>query len=109
MLWSKEVALEVVNFYSNHVHVRVYGKELKTGLFITGFYGWPNISRRAKSWNLLTAINQGIDKPWCVIGDLNEIAIQDKKLGGRLRPLKQMIEFKKALEINGLLDLGLKE
>lgn len=86
MLWSEEVALEVVNFFSNHVHVSDQGEELGAGFFLTNFYGWPKTSERAKSWNMLHKICQGIGKPWCVIDNFNEITTQDGKLGGRLRP-----------------------
>lgn len=34
----------------------------------------------------------------------NKINSQDEKSGGRLRPQKHMVEFRQALEINGLFD-----
>lgn len=44
--------------------------------------------------------------PWCVVGDFNKIVVQDKKLGERLRPQKQMDDFRMTLTNNGLVDLG---
>lgn len=41
--------------------------------------------------------------------DFNEITTQDQKVGGRPRPLSQMVAFKLALETNDLVDLGWKE
>lgn len=36
----------------------------------------------------------------------NKIINQSEKLGGKLRPLKQIKDFRLALEMNGLVDLG---
>lgn len=44
--------------------------------------------------------------PWCVLGDFNEIIKQEEKHGRHQRSAKQMEEFKHALEVNGLFDLG---
>lgn len=109
MLWSNYISLDIINFSINHIHARFQGENLGEGCFLTIFYGLPYTNRRAKSWNLLTQINQGINNHWCVIGDSNEITTQDEKLGGRLRPLRQMAKFWIALEVNGLLDLGWKK
>lgn len=67
-----------------------------------------NISKRAESWGLLTRINQGIDAHCCVIGGFNKITTQDKKLGSKMRTLRQMEEFRMTLERNDLLDLRWK-
>lgn len=71
----------------------------------TGFYGFPKTHKRKASWSLLSQINLNSDLPWCVLGDFNKILTQDEKLGGNRRPHKQMVEFKVALEKNGLFDV----
>ena len=42
--------------------------------------------------------------PWLCVGDFNEIC--HEKLGGRLRPLRQMKEFRDVLDECGFRDLG---
>ncbi|KAK3218118.1 hypothetical protein Dsin_012088 [Dipteronia sinensis] len=43
---------------------------------------------------------------WLCIGDFNEIAIRNEKLGGQERPRRLMEEFREALDFCGLEDLG---
>lgn len=62
--------------------------------------------KRLALWDLLSKINKRSGLPWCVIRDFNEMLTQDEKIGGRLRPLKQMEAFRVALEVNGLFDLA---
>lgn len=42
------------------------------------------------------------------MGDFNEITTKEEKCGGRQRPEQYMVEFRQALETNGLLDMGWK-
>lgn len=46
------------------------------------------------------------DQPWCVIGDFNEVLLLTEKSGRRVRPEQQMQEFRTALEMNDIFDLG---
>lgn len=47
--------------------------------FLTVFYGNPSSSKRQLLWELLSKINNEKGQPWCVIGDFNEILIQEEK------------------------------
>lgn len=56
---------------------------------------------------MLSRIRQGLDSPLCVLRDFNEIIIyQNEKKGDRLRPGKQLIDFRKVLQDNNLIDIG---
>ena len=44
--------------------------------------------------------------PWICAGDFNEITRAHEKLGGRLRPFRQMQEFRDVLDECGFRDLG---
>lgn len=74
---------------------------------ITGFYGcYPETHKRKASWSLLSHINPNGNLPRYVLRDFDEILTQDEKLGGNIRPHKQMADFRDALEKNGLIDIG---
>lgn len=62
--------------------------------------------KRVDFWDLLERINPRPQIGWCVLGNFNEITSQDEKVGGKLRPRKQMEDFRMAFESNGLIDLG---
>ncbi|KAL9665795.1 hypothetical protein QQ045_000116 [Rhodiola kirilowii] len=59
-------------------------------------------------WELLRHLKKGLDKPWIVMGDFNEIAHSWEMRGGRDRQLWQMRDFKDGLEDCGLSDLNFR-
>ncbi|MBA0755295.1 hypothetical protein Gogos_020745 [Gossypium gossypioides] len=73
---------------------------------LTGFYGNPDERCRDASWDLLRQVSYDHSISWVVLGDFNEIANSFQKKGGRLRPKRQMTEFRMALEYCSLNDLG---
>lgn len=70
------------------------------------FFGWPESNPKSKSWALLTHLLSFVDGPWLCIGDFNAILHSSEKLSRRLPPCNQMNEFKEALEVCQLSDLG---
>ena len=55
---------------------------------------------------MLKNLSSSSPLPWLCAGDFNEIAKSHEKLGGRVRPKNQMKEFREALEVCCLADLG---
>ena len=51
MLWKHDVNLRVINFSDHHILAKVV-EENNRVWFLTGFYGWPEASQKAKSWAL---------------------------------------------------------
>lgn len=89
LFWPNVIEIQIINYSNSHIHFRGHDDKIRKEVFITDFYGQPDTSKRSESWSLLSRINQGLDKPWCVIGNFNEITLQDKKVGGRLRLAKK--------------------
>lgn len=106
MMWSDDIALEVVNFSNFHIHTSMKELDCGVGCFLTGFYSQPDTACRGDSWQLLAKITTDINRKWCILGDFNEITSQDKKLGGCLRPSRPIEAFRMALELSGLFDVG---
>lgn len=59
-------------------------EEKNLSWLFTGFYGHLEASKRRATWNLLLLLNPSTKKPWCIIGDFNEIICQDEMMGGDL-------------------------
>ena len=72
----------------------------------TGFYGKLDTNICHESWAKLRRLKNKYSIPWPCAGDFNEITRAHEKLGGRLRPIKQMEAFRDILDKCGFKDLG---
>ena len=71
-----------------------------------GFYGEPDTRNHYVSWATLRRLKAKHSLPWICAGDFNKIIRAHEKLGGRLRPFKQMQDFRDVLDEYGFRDLG---
>lgn len=99
---------EIINYSQHHIYANMRCEEQNLSWLFTGFYGHPEVSKRKAKWNLLSMLNPSLEIPWCIIGAFNEIISQYEKVGGRPRPEVQIEDFRKALEVNGVYNLGWK-
>ena len=106
-LWKNDVKLEVINYTPNHVLAKVTEED---GLmwFMTGFYGWPEVQQKFKSWKLLEHLKTFVEGPWLCFGDFNAILHSSEKQSTRQPHIAQIDAFREALEICQLEDLGYK-
>lgn len=63
---------------------------------------------RESSWNLLCRLGHDQNLPWLTVGDFNEIVLSFEKKGGRVRPQRQMENFRSALSNCDLYNLGFR-
>ena len=103
LLWKSEVKLEVVNYTKNPILAKVV-EEDGFVWHLTGFYGWPEVSQKRKSWALLSHLATLVEGPWCCIGDFNAILLSTEKQSKHPPPYKQMEEFGLALDSCGLCE-----
>jgi hypothetical protein len=75
---------------------------------LTSFYGHPNWSKRHESWALLHYLQSYRPIPWLVIGEFNEIMMQDEKVGTVMAREGQLQAFRDVLQDCSLSDLGFK-
>ncbi|KAL8119749.1 hypothetical protein AgCh_017015 [Apium graveolens] len=74
----------------------------------TGFYGFPERSRRVESWNLLRNLSTVSTLPWCIIGDFNDMSSMNEKRGGNHHPRALLDGFSETIMDCGLEDLGFR-
>lgn len=106
MIWLNDVAIEIVNYSNYHIHMRITNLGNGEGCFWIDFYGQLDMGRKGDYWRLLNRISSEIYQPWYVLEDFNEITTQDERLGKCFCPLRQIKDFKLALESSGLIDVG---
>ena len=105
LLWRSDFDVTVVDSSLNFIDAVINAGKENSWQF-TGFYGCPETNRHQDSWNMLKNLSSSSSLPWLCAGDFNEIAKSHEKLGGRVRPENQMKEFREALDICCLADLG---
>lgn len=88
-------------------HIDVDIKEDNGRLWrFTGVYGESHSDQKFHTWDMLKRLTTPADGPWLCAGDFNEILFNHEKEGGRSRPQSCMDQFREALEICELQDLG---
>nr|XP_023923653.1 uncharacterized protein LOC112035046 [Quercus suber] len=107
LLWKEDVQLDLINYTMHHVMVKVREAD-GFARYLTCFYGWPEADQRFKSWILLNHLRSFVHGPWMCIGDFNAILSSSEKLSKRPPQARLIDEFREALEMNELKDLGYK-
>ncbi|XP_074314785.1 uncharacterized protein LOC141650659 [Silene latifolia] len=103
LLWKKEIDCV---FKSASVHYMDFVIKGERGEWrLTGFYGWPAVSDRHLSWELLRVLSRQSALSWVCIGDFNEILFSTEMKGGS-RPQWQMNNFQAAVDDCGLRDVA---
>ncbi|XP_074321457.1 uncharacterized protein LOC141657967 [Silene latifolia] len=102
-MWKKEIDCSFVSASLHHMdfHIREGGKEWR----VTGFYGWPSVTDRHLSWDLLRLLYGQSSLPWICIGDFNEVLFSTEMKGGS-RAQWQMNNFQAAVDFCGLKDVA---
>ncbi|GAU38731.1 hypothetical protein TSUD_208420 [Trifolium subterraneum] len=107
VMWRKVVNCSITNYSLNHIDIEV--DDLQRGKWrLTGFYGYPEGSRRRDSWNFLRQLSNASQLPWCIIGDFNDILSSDEKQGRSQRPQWLINGFREAVSDSGLVDIHWK-
>ncbi|CAL2239107.1 unnamed protein product [Prunus armeniaca] len=75
---------------------------------VTGFYGHHEAHSRKHSWELLRRLHHGVNGPWLVLGDFNEVLSAEEQRGCRERPIGQMTQLKNAIRDCSLISLPFK-
>ncbi|XP_042974736.1 uncharacterized protein LOC122306373 [Carya illinoinensis] len=107
LLWKQKDQVELVNFSRHHFNVLVNDTQCNFKWLLTCFYGHPNANLRKQTWDLLSSFKPS-EGGWGVIGDFNEILLNDEKEGGRGRNENLMKMFRELIEEGNLIDLGWK-
>ena len=105
IFWKKDVDFSLGTFSPNHIDgILNFGKEDEWRFM--GFYGEPETQNHHISWTCLRRLKRRNAIPWLCAGDFNEIIRSHEKKGGRLRPKRQMGDFRDVLDECGFRDLG---
>ena len=84
-LWNNDkIHVSVLSKDTRSINLPVFDTYLQKNSLISYIYGPAQKWEKQQFWTQLHALNSMIDIPWCIIGDLNEIALPEDKIGGSL-------------------------
>jgi hypothetical protein len=106
LLWQEANEVNIQNYSLRHIFTIITTAKSDSSWRLTGFYGHPNRAHREESWKLLTFLQHLSPLPWLCVGDFNEIIDPLEKVGGALRSVRQMEQFRLALDACQLCNLG---
>ncbi|TXG67205.1 hypothetical protein EZV62_008480 [Acer yangbiense] len=72
----------------------------------SGIYGEPNPMNRMNSWTLMRHLKEVDNLPWVCSGDFNELFSMKEKLGGSEKAIRDIIQFRQAVEDCDLIYLS---
>jgi len=83
VLWSKRNILANVLLKDDRaIHMLVFDAISQKFSIITGVYAPAQPSHKDAFWSHLRNLHNVIDKPWCLIGDFNDLECPSDKQGG---------------------------
>ena len=83
VLWNnKNILAHVLWKEDRAIHMLVFDVLTQKFSIISGIYAPAQSWRKDAFWAHLRNLNGVIDKPWCLIGDFNELECPDDKQGG---------------------------
>ncbi|KAG6649980.1 hypothetical protein CIPAW_06G011600 [Carya illinoinensis] len=106
LMWNSSIEVKVDTFTNWHISVHVKLPNSDKSWLLTGFYGYPNTTKRSETWQILKALKPAPQVPWLCFGDFNEITCLSEKFGAAIRPYKQVRDFRQTLAQCELNDLG---
>lgn len=107
VFWQKPANCVIQNYSRNHIDIIVNDTKHDTWR-LTGFYGYPELSNRRTSWNLMRHLSESSNLPRFTLGDFNDILSSKEKKGRIERPNWLINVFRHATKDAGLSDISME-
>lgn len=107
LIWRNKNEVSLRSFSKNHIDVEV-NVQGWSRFRLTGLYGEPNRAKRRETWDLIRFLARDNSLPWVLIGDMNNVACQMDKKGGRRYPSWLIRGFQDVMDDCELMDMDLQ-
>lgn len=106
ILWDNtKVDLRMNNSSSQHIHCEVLSVDGKFLYWLTAVYAHNQLEKRKRLWKRLTDIHTAQTGSWCVIGDFNNVAAAQDKIGGRMVSENEYIDLTNMMKDTNLTEM----
>lgn len=105
--WRNSMKCDIVSYSMHHIDFCI--DDDRNGRWrITGFYGYPERTRRRESWALIRRLVRTFNLSWCVIGEFNDLLSPDDKQGWVDHPSYLFQGFRETVQAAWLIDINLE-
>lgn len=108
LLLKDDVHVQIFSSFPNFIHTSVSFKDNSEEYDCSFVYGNPVFNQRRGFWSRLMSLQGNKKRPWCCVGDFNEILACFEKLGVRPHHPRRAELFRDFLNISGLMDMELQ-
>lgn len=108
LFWNKNVQIQILMSTQNYIHTVILFIETGKEYDCSFVYGNPIFQQRRNLWSRILRLQTDRDRPWCVMGDLNEFLSHFEKDGIRPHNEGRAELFRDFLNEAELQDLDLK-
>ena len=108
MLWngSPSFKVEIITHSEYSIHALVKVSFPSLFFLLTTVYASPNFNKRKYFWNYLQNLANVVSLPWVLLGDFNDMILDDEKMGGLPVNRNHISAFRNCMDKCGLIDLG---
>lgn len=104
VLWKRSVQCEIAGYSHRHIDV-LFLENGSVSWRLSCFYGYPDRTKRRKSWELIRRLANISSLPWYIWGDFNDLLHASNKKGIIPHPQVLLDGFGKAIEDCNLSEL----
>lgn len=108
LLWNSQVQVKIFQNSPNFIHTAVFITSTREEFDCSFVYGNPTFQMRKGLWSSLLDFQSDRNRPWCCLGDFNEVLAHYEKSGIRPYHPRRAELFRDFLNIFGLMDMELK-
>ncbi|XP_058739151.1 uncharacterized protein LOC131611041 [Vicia villosa] len=106
IVWDdSKVNLRVCNSSSQHIHCGVYKLNGEFLFWLTGIYAHNQLELRRKLWKEIIKIHSTQTGPWCAIGDYNNVASAQDRIGGKLVGIHEYCDLIHMMQITEMAEM----
>ncbi|KAH1202514.1 hypothetical protein GmHk_17G048965 [Glycine max] len=100
-----KLTVQQISNIDQFIHCGIYDNMGKFKYWLTAIYAQNQLEHRRVIWKDLEHLHSTIQGPWCVIGDFNNVASANDRIGGRMVTENEYIDLKEMMNVAGLSEM----
>nr|XP_023872395.1 uncharacterized protein LOC111985008 [Quercus suber] len=107
MLWRTDlVHVEVLASTEQEIHAIIRVRSQSLSWIVSAIYASPRFAERCMLWDNLKLIATLHDLPWALMGDFNEVIVEEEKVGGNPICQRRVRAILDCMNVCQMMDLG---